>query len=1422
MDLFAAAVRITGTDGVAQAAVKPGGTPAVASDPALVVSISPNTAITVFATNPSVGPTGGPTPADATYIGVSNGGSLLGWAGDASGHGIVVGAGAAGTPNTGVVTVQGIAGATPIPVSGSITATNPSVGATGAAAPGSATYVGLLNGMNLIGWLGDAAGRGIVAGGGTAGTPAGGVLTVQGITSGTALNIVGTGTAGVPGTAVLTVQGIGSGTPIAISGSVTATNPSVGTTGAAIAASATYVGLLNGVNLIGWLGDAAGRGIVAGGGTAGTPAGGVLTVQGVASGTNLNVAQATAASLNATVVQGTAAAIAGAWPSKLTDGTNGPVAVKPASTAAAATDPALVVALSPTSLARIGDYSGSGTLGALNSTTAITCTGCSTVTVSITGIWSGVITIEGNSGDGNWIALTFWSIDGISTSGSISSNQHVTVPVGGFQAIRARMGVYTSGTANLAWNSGVGTGNVTLVDIVGSSALIVTGYTPVGSAPFGYPNLMGGVDGGGLTRAILTDTGGRQQIILNDTANHGPVAVKAASTAAVAADPALVVAVSPNNTVNIAGTGTAGASGTAVLTVQGIAGGTPMPISGSVTATNPSVGATGAAIPASATYVGLLNGVNLIGWLGDAAGRGIVAGGGTAGTPAGGVLTVQGVTSGTSLNVVGTGTAGVPGTAVLTVQGIGSGTAIPISGSVTTAGTTTPADAFANPTTATLGFNLLGGYNGTTWDRLKSAANNADAVAVTTLGNLQTGAFGYMYNGTTWDRMRGTAAAGLTVAQATASNLNATVVQGTAANLKAQVVGISLAMADAASNTQLVVQDQNFLFGYNGSTWDRLRSAANNADAVAVTTLGNLQVGAFSYVYNGTTWDRLRVLPASTLVVASNPALIVAQSMNGKLPTFVSTVNSSTANLTSGSSFIGTSESTLGYTAASISIKSDAACSIWVQQSSDGTNWDINPYQAAGGATTFTNVAGQASVFTVPLVAAFYRVYCNNTGGPNSTYLRLQTVLQSSTSLAGDTTPVDSFANPNNNSGNASLVSFSLLAGWDQGNTVWNRLTAGATNADAQGTINNNAVLSVRGLGFGYNGTTWDRLRSSGNNADAVATGALGLLSTGSFNYVWNGTTWDRMPGAASTGIVVKGSGTAGSAATGVVTVQGIAGGTAIPVTSSTDIAPATQNITAQDTNTTTTPGAYNQNLYTGTATAGSTATFNVSTLSSAQVQISGTWTGTLQTETSMDGGTTWVRRRMHIDGNDAPQSTFTANCIGMISLVAATQLRIRSMAAWTGTATIRVVETVNVGTVYQREGTRITDVAGNGPAAVKPASTTAVAADPSLVVTVSPNSVSSTKPASSSTTTITSVAINAANVNLKAANTARLGLTIQNDTTQILYVKLGTTATSTSYTVKMGAGQYYEVPFGYVGNIDGIWASASGGGNATITEFTA
>lgn len=90
-----------------------------------------------------------------------------------------------------------------------------------------------------------------------------------------------------------------------------------------------------------------------------------------------------------------------------------------------------------------------------------------------------------------------------------------------------------------------------------------------------------------------------------------------------------------------------------------------------------------------------------------------------------------------------------------------------------------------------------------------------------------------------------------------------------------------------------------------------------------------------------------------------------------------------------------------------------------------------------------------------------------------------------------------------------------------------------------------------------------------------------------------------------------------------------------------------------------------------------------------------------------------------------------------------------------------------------------------------------------------------------SPTGTKTAVASGITSVTILAANANRKGATITNTDANALYLDLsGATASSTSYTVAVATGGYYEVPFGYSGNITGIWA-ADGTGSALVTEFT-
>ncbi len=76
----------------------------------------------ISVTIPANGPTGSAVPAQADYQGLNNGGTLIGAVGDSSGRTVVVGPGTAGTPAGGVLSVQGVGGGTPLPISGTVTA----------------------------------------------------------------------------------------------------------------------------------------------------------------------------------------------------------------------------------------------------------------------------------------------------------------------------------------------------------------------------------------------------------------------------------------------------------------------------------------------------------------------------------------------------------------------------------------------------------------------------------------------------------------------------------------------------------------------------------------------------------------------------------------------------------------------------------------------------------------------------------------------------------------------------------------------------------------------------------------------------------------------------------------------------------------------------------------------------------------------------------------------------------------------------------------------------------------------------------------------------------------------------------------------------------------------------------------------------
>lgn len=94
---------------------------------------------------------------------------------------------------------------------------------------------------------------------------------------------------------------------------------------------------------------------------------------------------------------------------------------------------------------------------------------------------------------------------------------------------------------------------------------------------------------------------------------------------------------------------------------------------------------------------------------------------------------------------------------------------------------------------------------------------------------------------------------------------------------------------------------------------------------------------------------------------------------------------------------------------------------------------------------------------------------------------------------------------------------------------------------------------------------------------------------------------------------------------------------------------------------------------------------------------------------------------------------------------------------------------------------------------------------------------VASQIPASS--TNFQSIASSTTAVTLLEDNRERLGASIYNDSTAVLFLLLGVgTPSSTVYSVQLPADAYFEVPYNFTGKISGVWESVNG--SAKVTEF--
>lgn len=178
-----------------------------------------------------------------------------------------------------------------------------------------------------------------------------------------------------------------------------------------------------------------------------------------------------------------------------------------------------------------------------------------------------------------------------------------------------------------------------------------------------------------------------------------------------------------------------------------------------------------------------------------------------------------------------------------------------------------------------------------------------------------------------------------------------------------------------------------------------------------------------------------------------------------------------------------------------------------------------------------------------------------------------------------------------------------------------------------------------------------------------------------------------------------------------------------IPVVTQADAMPATQSIITQDISSATVSAANAQPFILGTPTAGSAASFAISSFEGLEIQVTGVWTGTITLEVSMDGGTLWSPRGVKQTGSPYIASSFTANFWGGMNATGITNVRARATAAMTGTAIVRIIASQNAASIIVSNPTMLRDgVIQSTLNTIKAASTAALATDTAVVVAISPN----------------------------------------------------------------------------------------------------
>jgi hypothetical protein len=642
--------------------------------------------------------------------------------------------------------------------------------------------------------------------------------------------------------------------------------------------------------------------------------------------------------------------------------------------------------------------------------TSMTVTNFNTVLVNVncSVACSGGTTInfEGTDSTGTFFSLgAVPAVGGAAVSTATTTGQFF-VPVNSLTTLRARVSGYSAGTITVTGTPFYGTYAPLPVSAAGGTSSAFGAAFPANGTAIGL-------------------TTGTNMVAWSAASNYGT------SPGAIAV-PAVNAFIT--NAPNVTNTGTFAVQAT-LQASSATAIGTVNP----TTAANWGIGATGAAVPANAVYLGINSAGNLTGW------NGAVTNGGTFAVQASQVSGpwTQNITQIGGNAIVTGGTNGSQG-----VGGLAATGAVPA----------------GNPV-------LVGGFDGT----------NVRDLSTDTSGRL-------------------------IVEPGNTANTTAWLVTGTGGTfpIVTWAGGTLGAMANYGTSPGAVLVP-----GVNAFVTNTV--ATNTSQVNGVTTL----TGAGA---TGTGAQRVTVSQDTTTIAGSALTATSTTMQNG-----------ATANGN------GTSLTVTNFNTALVNVNCSVACSGGTTVNFEGTDstgtfFSVGAVPVIGGAAVSTaTTTGQFFVPVNGLTSLRARISAYSAGTITVTGTSFYgTYAALPLSAAGGTSSAFGSAFPANGTA-IGLTTGTNMVAWSASSNYGT--SPGAIAAPAVNAFVTNTNANVTSA------------------SDAVATSATWGSPVVSENYVYNGTTWDRMRSVGSNGgLLVGGSGTAGTAATNVLTVQGIAAMTPVIV----------------------------------------------------------------------------------------------------------------------------------------------------------------------------------------------------------------------------------------------------------------------------------